>query len=138
MKNRTGKGAVARLVRIVIALSAFAPGLAFADYEWNFQPPVSSMAVQIVGLHAYIFWICVVIFVGVFGVMFYALYRHRKSVGHQAVQFHENTLVEIVWTIIPFLIMLFMAYPATKKVLAIHDTSAPNMSTLISSNQCIL
>ena len=136
MKNRTGPGAVvACLLRTAISLSVAVPGLAFADYEWNFQPPVSSMAVQIVGLHAYIFWICVAIFVGVFGVMFYALYRHRKSVGHQAVQFHENTLVEIVWTIIPFLILLFMAYPATKTVLAMHDTSAPDMTIKVTGYQ---
>jgi len=135
MQNRTGPGAVARLLRIAIALSGAVPGLAFADYEWNFQPPVSSMAEQIVGLHAYIFWICVVIFVGVFGVMFYALYRHRKSVGHQAVQFHENTLVEIAWTIIPFLILLFMAYPATKTILAMHDTSAPDMTIKVTGYQ---
>jgi cytochrome c oxidase subunit 2 len=135
MKNRTGPGAVARLLRTAIALSVAVPGLAFADYAWNFQPPVSSMAVQIVGLHAYIFWICVAIFVGVFGVMFYALYRHRKSVGHQAVQFHENTLVEIVWTIIPFLILLFMAYPATKTILAMHDTSAPDMTIKVTGYQ---
>jgi cytochrome c oxidase subunit II len=136
MKNRTGPGAVvARLLRTAIALLAFAPGIAFADYEWNFQPPVSSSAEQIIGLHTYIFWICVVIFVGVFGVMFYALYRHRKSVGHQAVQFHENTLVEIVWTIIPFLILLFMAYPATKTVLAMHDTSAPDMTIKVTGYQ---
>lgn len=136
MKNRTGPGAaVARLLRTAIALSASVPGLAFADYEWNFQPPVSSMAEQIVGLHAYIFWICVAIFVGVFGVMFYALFRHRKSIGHQAVQFHENTLVEIVWTIIPFLILLFMAYPATKTILAMHDTSAPDMTIKVTGYQ---
>ena len=60
-------------------------------------------------LHDFIFWICVVIFVGVFGTMFYSLFKHRKSVGHQAAQFHENTTVEVVWTVIPFLILLFMA-----------------------------
>src|SRR5437773_10168442 len=136
MKNRTGPGAaVARLLQTAVALSVAVPGLAFADYEWNFQPPVSSSAEQIIGLHTYIFWICVVIFVGVFGVMFYALYRHRKSVGHQAVQFNENTLVEIVWTIIPFLILLFMAYPATKTVLAMHDTSAPDMTIKVTAYQ---
>ena len=128
MKNRIGRNAAARFLRAVVAVIAFAPALAFAEYEWNFQPPVTSSADQIVTLHNLIFWICAVIFVGVFGVMFYSLYRHRKSVGHQAVQFHENTLVEIVWTIIPFLILLFMAYPATKTILAMHDTSAPDMT----------
>jgi cytochrome c oxidase subunit 2 len=135
MKNRIGRGAAARLVRAVGALAASAPCVARADWEWNFQPPVSAMAEQIVGLHEYIMWICVAIFVGVFGVMFYSLFKHRKSVGHQAVQFHENTLVEIVWTVIPFLILLFMAYPATKTILAMHDTSAPDMTIKVTGYQ---
>jgi cytochrome c oxidase subunit II len=135
MKNRIGRGAAARLVRAVGALTAFAPCVARADWEWTFQPPVSAMAEQIVGLHEYIMWICVAIFVGVFGVMFYSLFKHRKSIGHQAVQFHENTLVEIVWTIIPFLILLFMAYPATKTILAMHDTSAPDMTIKVTGYQ---
>jgi len=135
MKNRIGRDAAARLVRAAGALAALVPCIARAEFEWNFQPPVSAMAEQIVGLHNYIFWICVVIFVGVFGVMFYALFKHRKSIGHQAVQFHENTLVEIVWTIIPFLILLFMAYPATKTVLAMHDTSAPDMTIKVTGYQ---
>ena len=135
MKNRNGRGAAARLVRAVGALAAFAPCVARADWEWKFQPPVSAMAEQIVGLHEYIMWICVAIFVGVFGVMFYSLFKHRKSIGHQAVQFHENTLVEIVWTVIPFLILLFMAYPATKTILAMHDTSAPDMTIKVTGYQ---
>ena len=135
MKHRTGRTAAARLLHAAVAAIASAPGLARADWEWNFQTPVSSMAEQIINLHAYIFWICVAIFIGVFGVMFYALYKHRKSVGHQAVQFHENTVVEIVWTIIPFLILVFMAYPATKTVLAMHDTSAPDMTIKVTGYQ---
>jgi cytochrome c oxidase subunit II len=135
MKNRIGGSAVARLLRFAAASAALGPGVARAEYEWNFQPPVSGIAEQIIGLHNYIFWICVAIFIGVFGVMFYALFKHRKSVGHQAVQFHENTLVEIVWTVIPFLILLFMAYPATKTVLAMHDTSAPDMTIKITGYQ---
>jgi cytochrome c oxidase subunit 2 len=71
----------------------------------------------------------------VFGTMFYALFKHRKSVGHQAAQFHENTLVEVVWTVIPFLILLFMAYPATKTVLAAHDTTAPDMTIKVTGYQ---
>ena len=55
--------------------------------------------------------------------MFYSIFKHRKSVGHKAAQFHENTTVEIVWTVIPFLILLVMACPATKTILAMKDTS---------------
>ena len=86
-------------------------------------------------LHLYIFWICVVIFVLVFGVMFYSIFKHRKSVGHQAAQFHENTTVEIVWTVIPFLILLFMAWPATKTILAMKDTSAPELTIKVTGYQ---
>ena len=111
------------------------PGAAMAAWEWNFQPAATPIAQQITHLHELIFWICVVIFVGVFGTMFYTLFKHRKSVGHQAVQFHENTTVEVVWTVIPFLILLFMAWPATKVVLAMHDTSAPDMTIKVTGYQ---
>jgi cytochrome c oxidase subunit 2 len=98
-------------------------------------PPVTPMAQQMFDLHSYIFWICVAIFILVFGVMFYSIFKHRKSVGHQAAQFHENTTVEIVWTVIPFLILLFMAWPATKTVLAMKDTSAPDLTIKITGYQ---
>jgi len=133
--NRRGQGAALRLLRNVVAVASAAPGVALAIPEWNFQPPVTPVADQIIGLHEYIMVICVVIFIGVFGVMFYSLFKHRKSVGHQAVQFHENTLVEIVWTVIPFLILLFMAYPATKTILAMHDTTAPDMTIKVTGYQ---
>jgi cytochrome c oxidase subunit 2 len=69
-------------------------------------------------LHAYIFWICAVIFVAVFGVMIHSIFRYRKSLGRAAHPFHKTALVEIVWTAIPLLILLFTAYPATKTFLA--------------------
>ena len=128
-------GAAKRLISALVAGALAAPGVAWAFPEWNFQPPVTTIADQIIGLHDFIFWICVVIFIGVFGVMFYSLFKHRRSVGHQAAQFHENTLVEIIWTVIPFLILLFMAYPATKTILAMHDTTAPDMTVKITGYQ---
>jgi len=118
-----------------LALCAAVPGVAFGFPEWNFQPPVTPVADQVINLHEFILWICAVIFVGVFGTMFYSLFKHRKSIGHQAVQFHENTLVEIVWTVIPFLILLGMAYPATKTILALKDTAAPDMTIKITGYQ---
>jgi cytochrome c oxidase subunit 2 len=130
-----GRGAALRLLGTLVAAAGAAPGLAGAEYEWNFQPPVTPIAEQIIGLHEFIFWICVVIFIGVFGVMFYSLFKHRKSVGHQAAQFHESPLIEIVWTVIPFLIVLFMAYPATKTILAMHDTSSPDMTIKVTGYQ---
>jgi cytochrome c oxidase subunit 2 len=117
------------------ALGAAVPGTALAAREWNLQTPVTPIARQMYDLHTFIFWICVVIFVAVFGVMFYSIFKHRKSVGHEAHQFHENTTVEIVWTVIPFLILLFMAFPATKTILAMKDTTAPDMTVKITGYQ---
>ena len=137
VRNKNAQAAGARVVTRGAAalLAAIAPGLARAELEWNFQPPITPMAQQMYDLHSYIFWVCAVIFVIVFGVMFYSIWKHRKSVGHQAVQFHANTTVEIVWTVIPFLILLFMAYPATKTILAAHDTSSPDMTIKVTGYQ---
>lgn len=132
---RTEFKAGRRLLRTGLALAFAAPGPAFAVPEWNLQPPVTLIAQQMFDLHVYIFWICVVIFVGVFGVVFYSIFRHRKSLGHEAHPFHENALVEIIWTVIPFLILLFMAYPATKTILAMKDTSAPGITVKVTGYQ---
>ena len=124
-----------RLLPLGLAMALGAPGTALAVPDWNLQPPVTPIARQMYDLHYFIFWICVVIFVAVFGVMFYSMFRHRKSLGHQSHPFHENTIVEIVWTVIPFLILLFMAFPATKTILAMKDTSAPGLTVKVTGNQ---
>jgi cytochrome c oxidase subunit 2 len=118
-----------------LALAAHAALGAPPQWEWYFQQPVTGVARTITELHDYIFWICVVIFIGVFGTMFYALWRHRKSVGHQAAQFHENTVVEVVWTVIPFLILVFMAWPATRTLLLAHDTASPDLTVKVTGYQ---
>jgi len=123
------------LLRTLIVAALVTPGIAFAAREWNLQPPVTPLARQMFDLHAYIFWVCVAIFVAVFSVMFYSIFKHRKSSGHKAAQFHENTFVEIIWTAIPFLILMFMAYPATKTILAMKDTSAPDMTVKVTGYQ---
>ena len=124
------------LTGIATAASALAGSrAAFAAHDWNFQPPVTPIARQMYDLHMFIFWVCVVIFIGVFGVMFYSLFKHRKSVGHEAHPFHENTTVEIIWTVIPFLILLFMAFPATKTILALKDTSEPGLTVKVTGYQ---
>jgi len=134
--ERTSKGIRGqRLAVATFAALSGLPGVALAAREWNLQAPVTEIARQQYELHTFIFWICVIIFVGVFGVMFYSLFRHRKSVGHQAAQFHENTAVEIVWTVIPFLILLLMAYPATKTILAMKDTAASELTIKVTGYQ---
>jgi cytochrome c oxidase subunit 2 len=119
-----------------LAAGAAALGLAFhagiataADTaRHNLQTPVTPVAREIYDLHLLMLWICAVIFVGVFSVMFYSIYAHRKSIGHKAVPFHENTTVEILWTIVPFFILIGMAWPATKSILALKDTSNPDVT----------
>src|SRR5499427_6731198 len=103
-------------------------GMARAAYQLNLPPPVTRVATEIYDLHIIMMWIIVGIFVVVFGVMFYSIYAHRKSIGHKAEHFHENTTVEIFWTVIPFLILIAMAWPATKTVLNLKDTTSPDIT----------
>ncbi len=91
--------------------------------QLNFQAPVTGIAADIFQLHNWMMGICIAIFIAVFGVMFYSILKHRKSLGHKAASFHESTAVEIAWTVVPFLIVVLMALPATKTVVAMKDTS---------------
>lgn len=99
-----------------------------ADSRYNLQTPVTQIAQQVYDLHTIMLVICLLIFLVVFGVMFYSVYAHRKSKGAVAAQWHENTTVEILWTVIPVFILLGMAWPATKTVLAMKDTSNPDIT----------
>ena len=91
--------------------------------QLNLQAPATAIASEIYSLHNLMMIICLVIFVAVFGVMFYSILKHRKSLGHKSASFHESTAVEIAWTVVPFLIVIGMALPATKTVVAMKDTS---------------
>ncbi|HEX7634272.1 MAG TPA: cytochrome c oxidase subunit II [Noviherbaspirillum sp.] len=106
-----------------------------AVHELNFQPPVTKIAEQIYDLHTMMLIICLAIFIAVFGVMFYSILKHRKSVGHRPATFHESTAVEIAWTIVPFLIVIGMALPATKTVVAMKDTSNADLTIKITGMQ---
>lgn len=94
-----------------------------AVMQLNLQPPVTQIAEQMYSLHNLMLYICLVIFVAVFGVMFYSIVKHRKSKGYKPATFHESMTVEIAWTVIPFLIVIGMAFPATKTLVAMKDTS---------------
>ena len=117
------------------ALALAASQAALADYAYNLQAPASKVAHDVFQLHNLIMLVCLGIFVVVFGAMFYSLIKHRKSVGHQAAHFHENTTVEIIWTVIPFVILVGMAYPAAKVVIDMKDTSNPDMTIKITGYQ---
>lgn len=113
-----------------------APTLALASYDVNIPPPASPISAQIYGLHMYILYVCLAIFVIVFSLMFYSIFKFRKSKGAKPdVNFHESTLIEIIWTAIPFLILIAMAVPATKTVLDMKDTSSPDMTVKVTAYQ---
>jgi len=124
-----------KTIRAAVAAAALGAGTARAGYDVDILPPASPVAQQIYDLHFAILWVCVAIFVVVFGAMFYSVFKHRKSAGAKAAQFHENTTVEIIWTVIPFVILIGMAYPATKTVLDMKDTSRPDLTIKVTAYQ---
>jgi cytochrome c oxidase subunit 2 len=96
--------------------------------QLDLHPPVTKVAADQRWLHYYMMVICVVIFIAVFGVMFYSIFKHRKSLGAKAANFHESVAVEIAWTVVPFLIVIGMALPATKVVVAMKDTTNADLT----------
>jgi cytochrome c oxidase subunit 2 len=96
--------------------------------QLNLHPAVTKIAEEQQWLHWFMMAICLVIFVAVFGVMFYSILKHRKSVGHKSANFHESTAVEIAWTVVPFLIVIGMALPATKVLVAQKDTTGADLT----------
>ena len=96
--------------------------------QLDLHPPVTQIAADQRWLHYYIMVICVVIFLAVFGVMFYSIFKHRKSKGAKAANFHESVGVEIAWTVVPFIIVIAMALPATKTVVAMKDTTNADLT----------
>jgi cytochrome c oxidase subunit 2 len=96
--------------------------------QLDLHPPVTQIAADQRWLHYYIMIICVVIFIAVFGVMFYSIFKHRKSKGAKPANFHESVGVEIAWTVVPFFIVIGMALPATKTVVAMKDTTNADLT----------
>ncbi|KZX58141.1 cytochrome B559 subunit alpha [Halioglobus sp. HI00S01] len=103
--------------------------------EVNMSPGVTDVGAQIYNLHMIILGICTIIGIGVFGVMFYSIYAHRKSRGHEPATFHESTKVEIAWTVIPFFILIGMAFPATSTLLEIYDNDEAEMDVIVTGYQ---
>ncbi|CAM2191377.1 cytochrome c oxidase subunit II [Paraburkholderia kururiensis] len=103
--------------------------------EINLQPPVTRIAEELYSLHTMMLILCTAIFIAVFGVMFYSVFAHRKSKGHKAANFHESTTVEIIWTIVPFIIVVLMALPATRTVVAMKDTTNADLTVKVTGYQ---
>jgi cytochrome c oxidase subunit 2 len=130
-----GSKLVSTTLRAFAGLAALAAATSAHAIAWYFQSPGSQLARDIDHLHQYVMWLIIVIFVGVFGFMFYSCYAHRKSKGHVAEQFHENTTVELLWTIIPAIILVIIAWPVTKVVIAQKDTSSPDLTIKVTGYQ---
>lgn len=103
--------------------------------QLNFHPPVTKIAEEQHWLHWFMLIICAVIFVAVFGVMFYSIFKHRKSVGHKAQELPEPIWVELGWTIVPLLIVIGMALPATKVLVAQKDTTNSDLTVKVTGMQ---
>lgn len=101
----------------------------------NMTKGVTEISQQVYQLHMTIFWICCVIGAVVFGIMFWSIIRHRKARGVQPASFHESTKIEILWTAIPVVILIGMAVPATKTLIAMEDTSAADVTVLVTGSQ---
>ena len=107
----------------------------WAEYQLDLRPGVTNVSQGAYEIHTLVMWICVVIGIVVFGAMIYSIVMHRKSRGYQAAKFDDNLTVEIVWTIIPFIILGFMAVPATKVLLDMEDVSNSDMSIKVTGYQ---
>ncbi|MGR5130933.1 cytochrome c oxidase subunit II [Vibrio alfacsensis] len=124
-----------------LAIMANVMFITFSSYGWseqndyNMTKGVTAISEQVYELHMLIFYICCAIALAVFGVMFYSIIRHRKSKGAVAANFHESTKVEIVWTVIPVIILIAMAIPATKTLVAMEDTSQSDLTVKITGSQ---
>jgi len=118
----------------LMALMAL-PAAAFGDNQVNMSPGVTTIGAEIYDLHMLIMIICVVIGIGVFGVMFYSIIYHRKSRGVVPSQFHESTKVEVAWTVVPFLILIGMAVPATSTLLEVYDNDDAELDILVTGYQ---
>ncbi len=117
------------------AIAMMGASVTQADWGVNLPTPVTPVGADILNLHNLIMLICAIIFVGVFSVMFYSLYAHRKSKGHVPAQFSHSTKLEIVWSTIPFLILVGMAIPSTITLIKMEDTSNAQLTVKITGYQ---
>jgi cytochrome c oxidase subunit 2 len=104
-------------------------------WQMNMSPGVTEVGAEIYDLHMIVFWICVVIGILTFGAMFYSVFAHRKSKGVKPATFHENTFIEIAWTVVPFIILIVMAFPATTTLLKVYDFDDSELDILVTGYQ---
>ena len=137
LDNRSCRGWRRRLARPAVGLAGLLPPLGTAHAAWELNMPrgVTQISREAYDQHMLMLWWCVAIGVVVFGVMFYSMIRHRRAAGHAAANFHHNTFAEIVWTVIPVLILVLMAIPATRALIVMEDTSEADMTLKVTGYQ---
>ncbi len=121
----------------MISLLFVTASRAVEDFREGINLPVgvTESSIAVYDLHMIILWVCVVIAIVVFGAMFYSMYAHRKSKGYEAAKFDESTTMEIIWTVVPFVILIGMAIPATKVLLAMEDPGDYDMTIKVTGYQ---
>lgn len=128
-------GCMKRLTRLLSIMVVMMSTSVFAEYGLNMTEGVTSLSHDIYGLHMMVFWVSVIIAIIVFGAMVYSLIMHRKSKGAVAANFHESTKAELIWTIVPIIILISMAIPASKVLIDLEDTTKAEMSIKITGHQ---
>jgi cytochrome c oxidase subunit 2 len=124
------------LLSLVVSLPALGSAVVeTSTRQLNMPQGVTEVSQAAYDIHMIMVWVCTVIGIGVFGFMFYVMYAHRKSRGAVAENFHENLVVELLWTIVPTIILIVMAFPATTALLKVYDTDNPDIEIKITGYQ---
>jgi len=118
-----------------VLLAAAMASTAMATSQYDMTPGVTEISQKVFELHRFMLYICIAIGVGVFGVMFYSIFAHRKSKGVKPADFHESTLVEVIWTVIPFVILIVMAVPATRVLIEMNDSGEADLTVRVTGSQ---
>ncbi|MDB3856457.1 cytochrome c oxidase subunit II [Halieaceae bacterium] len=133
--KRLYKLALGPVIAVLCMFSSGAWAESAQTWQTNMSPGVTEVSAKIYDLHMTIFWICVVIGILVFAVMIYSIFVHRKSKGFKPSSFHESTQVEIAWTVVPFLILVVMAVPATTTLLDVYNTDDADLDVIVTGYQ---
>lgn len=135
--KRLAKLALSPVLMLLGLFSSGAWAAEGAPQRWqvNITPGVTEVGAKIYDVHMFVFWICVVIGVVVFGIMFYSVFAYRKSRHSEPATFHENTKLEIAWTVVPFILLIIMAVPATKTLIDIYNTDDSDLDILVTGYQ---
>ena len=126
---------IKKLFSLIITALLLSPGISLAELKLNMTEGVTPISREVHDLHMLVLWIVTIVGIAVFGVIIYSLINHRKSKGAVAAQFHESTTIEVIWTVIPLVVLVLIAIPATKTLLEIEDTSNPDVTIKVTGWQ---